>query len=321
MQRPAPSTAAKAMSRTKGRARLLLSVVTVLAMSATAGLGVWQLKRAAFKETLAAQIESQSKQPALQDIALPERTNSINEAAQTTPAPAPAQAAAGKQRAVSAQALLHRRTDLRGTWLHQHTVFLDNRFMGGRPGFFVATPLLLDNQLAGAQTNPPSTGKRVVWVQRGWAPRDPMDRTRLPRLPAPTEPVSVQGRVVAEVSRVYALGGPEVAAKDANAVVPAAPQTASGQPPIAPGAARDWRIVQNLSSVDFGPSVQLLPVAVLQTGLVPGDAPDGLQRDWLPLDSGVAKHYGYAFQWFALCGLIMLLYAWFQFFAPRRRAI
>jgi surfeit locus 1 family protein len=60
-------------------------------------------------------------------------------------------------------------------------------------------------------------------------------------------------------------------------------------------------------------------VAVLQTAPEGANPLDGLQRDWTPLDSGVAKHYGYAFQWFALCGLIMVLYAWFQFIAPRRR--
>ena len=37
--------------------------------------------------------------------------------------------------------------------------------------------------------------------------------------------------------------------------------------------------------------------------------------------AGVDKHYGYAFQWFGLCGLIALLYVWFQivrrFIRPR----
>ena len=34
----------------------------------------------------------------------------------------------------------------------------------------------------------------------------------------------------------------------------------------------------------------------------------------------VHKHYGYAFQWFALCALIVGLYVWFQLIRPRRRA-
>ncbi len=266
-----PPADAKASPSPKGRAHLLLALVTVLAMAATAGLGVWQLQRAAFKEALSSQIESQSKLAALQDLP-----------------------------AGDTQALVHRLVSLRGAWLHQHTVFLDNRFMGGRPGFIVATPLQI------------AASSHVVWVQRGWVPRDPLDRTRLPTLVVPAGLVTVPGRVVDEVSRVYALGASETAS---------AAQT-SGAQPSAPGPARDWRIVQNLPAVDFGSPTRLLPVAVLQTALSEGaDAPDGLQRNWMPLDSGVSKHYGYAFQWFALCGLIMVLYAWFQFIAPRRRKL
>lgn len=267
MSSPLPSTPAKAMPSAKGARRWLLAAVTALAMAATASLGVWQLQRAAFKETLASQIESQSKLAALQEMP-----------------------------AGDAQALLHRRVNLRGAWLYQYTIYLDNRYMGGRPGFIVATPLQLDQ------------GKQVVWVQRGWLARDPQDRTRVPSLAATAGPVMVQGRVVAQVSRVYALG----AATEALA-------TASAPQASAPGAARASRIGQNLPAVDFGPATQLLPVAVLQTAPEVAEPPDGLQRDWTPLDSGVDKHYGYAFQWFALCGLIMVLYAWFQFIAPRRR--
>ena len=43
-------------------------------------------------------------------------------------------------------------------------------------------------------------------------------------------------------------------------------------------------------------------------------------RDWAAADTGVAKHYGYAFQWFALSALLSGLYVWFQLIAPRRHA-
>ena len=59
-----------------------------------------------------------------------------------------------------------------------------------------------------------------------------------------------------------------------------------------------------------------LDVAVRQTG-----APsEGLLRDWPEVASGAEKNYGYAFQWWALSVLIAILYAWFQFIAPRRKA-
>ena len=48
-------------------------------------------------------------------------------------------------------------------------------------------------------------------------------------------------------------------------------------------------------------------------------AADGLLRQWPAPSTGVHKHYGYAFQWFSLCALTLVLYAWFQFIRPRRR--
>ncbi|RYF40875.1 MAG: SURF1 family protein, partial [Comamonadaceae bacterium] len=81
--------------------------------------------------------------------------------------------------------------------------------------------------------------------------------------------------------------------------------------------AAQGRIRQNLDLAAFGAEtgLSLLPVSLLQTGA----ASEGLLRDWPASNTGVDKHYGYAFQWFALCALLVGLYAWFQVFLPRRR--
>jgi surfeit locus 1 family protein len=190
----------------------------------------------------------------------------------------------------SEPAWLQRRAQLQGRWLHAHTVFLDNRPMqlqgSQRVGFYVATPLALEGN------------QQVIWVQRGWVQRDFQDRVRLPVLPENNEIVTVPGRLIAHVSKAY-----EVKAAQA-AVSPSA-------------ASRPSRIWQNLPSVDFG-SQTLLPMALLQTA--PEAGPDLLQRDWPAADTGVAKHHGYAFQWFALSALLVILYVWFQIIVPRRRA-
>jgi hypothetical protein len=63
----------------------------------------------------------------------------------------------------------------------------------------------------------------------------------------------------------------------------------------------------------------LLALSVVQGG----GASEGLLRDWPQINAGVQKHYGYAFQWFGLSVLVVLLYVWFQLvrrFYPRRRA-
>jgi surfeit locus 1 family protein len=183
-------------------------------------------------------------------------------------------AAAGA--ADDAAMLVHRPVELEGYWLAEHTRYLDNRQMQGRAGFFVLTPL----QLA-------EPGGGVVLVQRGWAARNFQDRVQLPLVQTQQGVrVRIQGRVAPAPSRLYEFQGA---------------QTSQGSSPIR----------QNLDLAAFRTETRLAlaSLTVLQTG-----APsEGLLRDWPSVGTGVDKHYGYAFQWFGLCGLIALLYVWFQF--------
>lgn len=243
----------------------LLTVAAVATMAATAALGRWQLDRAAQKEALQAAIEVRSHLPVLDGASLGAPSGASGASADIT-------------------ALLHRRVWLRGQWLPQHTVFLDNRQMRGRAGFFVVTPLQLPQ------------GAGVVLVQRGWVPRNFQNRTALPAIDTPTGLVQIAGRVALPPSQLYELGGDT--------------PTQEASP-----------IRQNLDVAAFRIETGLLPadVTVLQTDADSG----GLQRDWPAIQTGVEKHYGYAFQWFGLCTLVALLYVWFQlvprFLSPRRR--
>ena len=60
----------------------------------------------------------------------------------------------------------------------------------------------------------------------------------------------------------------------------------------------------------------LADLSIIQAGA----ASEGLLRDWPEVASGVEKHYGYAFQWFGLAGLITVLYVWFQIVRRVRKA-
>jgi surfeit locus 1 family protein len=167
------------------------------------------------------------------------------------------------------ESLVHRRIVLRGQWLAQWTVFLDNRQMNAKPGFYVLTPFKLKDSAA------------VVMVQRGWAPRNFAERSRLPSVQTPTDVVEVQGVIAVAPARLYELGQ-----------------------------AQEGPIRQNLDLAQYSTQtgLALAPVSIQQTG-----APsEGLLRDWPAVNAGVDKHYGYAFQWFGLSALIALLYVWFQ---------
>ncbi len=165
-------------------------------------------------------------------------------------------------------AVLDRRVVLSGHWLAQATIYLENRPMNGQAGFVVLTPLMLDDG-------------RAVLVQRGWAPRNPLDRTVLPPMTTPAGTVRVEGRITPPPSDFLQL-------------------QASQQGPIR----------QNLDLDAYRSQTRLaLPgVVVLQIGA----ASDGLLRDWPQAAAGSDKNRGYAFQWFGMAALIVFLYVWFQ---------
>jgi surfeit locus 1 family protein len=145
--------------------RAVILVAAIAAAATTARLGWWQWDRAAQKEALQAAIDTRAALP---------------------PAGAADLAATA---ADGGAALLHRQVVVRGRWLVERTLFLDNRVMNTRPGFIVVTPL----QWTGG----------TVLVQRGWVARDAAERTRLPALATPSGEVQVRGRVAAPPSRLY----------------------------------------------------------------------------------------------------------------------
>ncbi|OGA97117.1 MAG: transmembrane cytochrome oxidase [Burkholderiales bacterium RIFCSPHIGHO2_12_FULL_61_11] len=128
---------------------------------------------------------------------------------------------------------------------------------------------------------------QVILVQRGWVQRDFLDRAHLPDIATPTGPVMVSGRIAPPPSKLYEFKGMD-----------------SG------------RIRQNIDIAAFAAQtgLPLLEGSLLQTGV----ADEGLLREWPAPNLGVDKHYGYAFQWFGLCFLMVILYGWFQLILPFR---
>jgi len=231
----------------------LVTLATAAALAATLALGAWQMSRAGQKLALHAAMQERRAMPSLDQKTL---------------------LAAGG----GAADLLHRPVMLRGTWVAQHTVFLDNRQMRGKPGFYVVTPLKLEGSTS------------AVLVERGWVQRNFVQRDKLPPVDTPPSVVELRGRMAPPPGKLYDFAGVD------------------GGP-----------IRQNIDLAQFRAEtgLALLDLAVQQTG----GPSEGLLREWPEAASGVDKHYGYAFQWWALSALIVILYVWFQFIAPRRKAL
>lgn len=250
------------------RRRAVVLIAALLTSGITARLGWWQLDRAQQKLELQARIEARAGLPPLPQAELP-------------------------REATQAEAQHYRPVQLRGRWLADHTVALDNRQLNARQGFVVVTPLLL------------APGDAVL-VQRGWMPRDFVDRTRLAPLPAQPGEVLVSGRIAPPPGKLLALSEAEAGPIRQNIELAAFSREVGV-------ALRPW-------SVQQGEATRPAPPAddAVATALAPL-ADDRLLRQWPMAAVDVAKHHGYAFQWFALCLLVLGLTAWFQFLRPRFR--
>ena len=243
------------MALNAARRSVVVLLATLVGVTLTANLGAWQLRRATQKVALQSALDTRAQMPAL----------SASEAM-----------AGGVDRAAS---LHYRAVHLRGRWVVDRSVWLENRQMQGRVGFYLVTPLQLEGRA------------EAVLVQRGWAPRDQQDRTRVPELPAPAGTIEVEGHIAPPPARLYEFS-----------------------------AAASGVIRQNLDLDGFAAEthLRLLPWS-LQQSASPAVADDGLMREWPRPAVDVQKHYGYAFQWFALCALMAGLYVWFQLVRPRLR--
>lgn len=206
------------------------------AAMAVAGIGIslgqWQTRRALEKEGIEARMQTREMMP---PVALGAADVPLSE-------------------------LEYRRVRVRGEFIREWPVYLDNRPYQGRAGFYLLMPL----KIAGTE--------QAVLVARGWIPRNVADRSKLPVIATPAGGVEIEGMVREHAARLFQFG----------AVAP-----------LKPGA-----IVQNAEIAEFAVAskLSLKPFLIEQGSAVE----DGLVRDWPRASLGIDKHRGYAFQWYGL---------------------
>jgi surfeit locus 1 family protein len=162
-----------------------------------------------------------------------------------------------------------RRVVARGRFEPRHAVFIDNRTHRGVAGYHVVMPFEVGRMREG--------GSRYVLVNRGWV-AGPPERGQAPRVATPEGTVEITGLAVVPTQRFLELST-DVAAGN---------------------------IWQNLTLERYRASVPL----ALQPVVIQQESPleDGLVREWDAPNLGVDKHYGYAFQWLALCATLLVFY-------------
>lgn len=174
----------------------------------------------------------------------------------------------------------YRRVRLTGEWVSAWPLFLDNRPFNGRAGLILAMPF----KIAGASGH--------VLVLRGWLPRDAREYGKLPGFATPGGTVTIEGVATLSAGNVMQLG--------------------------TPGALTPGSRVQNLttSEVARASGLALQPFFVQQTGSGQGE---GMVRDWPAPATGVDKHRGYAFQWYALAAMAALFFVITGFRSGRKQ--
>ena len=155
-----------------------------------------------------------------------------------------------------------RKIQTTGHYLGGETIYLDNQTHNSRVGYHVVSPFQLEDS------------DNVVMVNRGWVAVG-NSRQQLPKVTTPEGPVSISGRLNLAVAQ---------------------PPLWDDQYPVSSGSV--W---QYLPLDEYAAQMQL-KVLSLVVELAPGQAgSNDLEQQWAVIDDQwVAKHQGYAFQWFAM---------------------
>lgn len=220
--------------------RLIPFIAAAIAVAIGISLGQWQTRRAAEKEAIEAKLSArQSAAPVVVGKAV-----------------------------LAPEEVEFRRVSVKGAFVRDWPVYLDNRPYKGVAGFHVLMPF----KIAGSDMH--------VLILRGWIPRNISDRTRLPPLSTPSGLSEIDGVATQHAGRVLQLGRAE---------------------PLHAGA-----IVQNVGIAEFAQASKLALQPFMIEQLT--DTQDGLVRDWPRPSTGIDKHRGYAFQWYALAASAFIFF-------------
>lgn len=194
--------------------------------------------------------------------------------------------------------LSYRKIELKGRFESKALIYIDNRQINGRPAVQVI------------QGFRPEGASFLVPVDRGLLMRDPADPRRAPDMPleqgTPVDLVDLNGTILPRFAQSAELRGMQLGNKDE----------------IYREESNGFQVWSNFSVDEFEKElgqqvsnyvVTLQPVA--QTGETQPEARKvkGFYHVALPLQEQVAKHKGYAFQWFAMSAVLVLLTLFFVY--------
>ena len=191
---------------------------------------------------------------------------------------------------VKAAANAYTRVQISGEWLADRQFLWDNRTHKGRAGFEVITPMRTADGL-------------LVLINRGWLPLG-ASRDELPDVSLPSELVDSVQTVTGYFTRPSkGFAGGDASSRDADW-----PKLLQFY---------DYPLIEDLLSAAIVPGVvQVLELDAAGGGVTKSPAlVDSVESpglwltgNWQADASGPAKHYSYAFQWFAMATALAVIF-------------
>ncbi|MES9972348.1 MAG: SURF1 family protein [Candidatus Thiodiazotropha sp.] len=222
------------------RAQATPTIIMVILTPLFFGLGIWQLERAEQKRNQGASLEIRRKQPPL---------------SLTGPQP-------------DAEQLLFRQVEVRGRYLNDKSVLIENRKHQGKTGFHLITPLqLLDSN-------------NTLLVNRGWIAHQQLDQA-LAEID--------QGETLTISGEVRIPKPPAIELKQGAVATTATPPR--------------WPFL-TLDHFSAWSGLEILPFIVLQSA----QDEHGFVRQWPHPRVSDMMHIGYAIQWFAFAIITLLVW-------------
>ncbi len=219
--------------------------VYLLLMTLLCSLGFWQLGRAEQKRQFL-----QQQQLAIEAAVLDLNRNPVEDV----------------------ESARYRHVTVTGRYDDMHQFLIDNQTLDGKPGYFVLTPFLIDNE------------KHAVLVNRGWLALG-ADRTRLPDVGIKRVEQKVYGRINHFPPVGIRLKGAEIPTEGWPAVVQVV----------------DRQVLATKLGYDlYDFQIEL-----------DADSDEGYRRQWKTVSAiPPEKHLAYAVQWFGLALTLTGLFIW-----------
>lgn len=226
---------------------LIPSIFTLIGLIILSLLGVWQLKRYHYKENLLTEYTQALKQPAVPMASLNKKND-----------------------------IQFQHVKIRGIFLNDRTIFLDNRFNEDRVGYEVITPVLL------------TKSNKVILVNRGWVPliKKSQNPSNLPNI----NPVFGEQQLTGYIKKIdkhhFILGE--------NILTP-----------------NHWPLLIQKINISQIQSILKRPLYPFVIRL-DQKSTHGFVRNWQVINVLPQRHLGYAFQWFGLAFVLLITFVIFS---------